>query len=84
MYKFTLVIPIFNEEDNIIDLLNEIYNDLVNKLKFEIIIINDGSTDNTSQKLSQFKRANIKVINNKKNLGQSRSIHLGISNSSTD
>ncbi len=84
MYRFSLVIPIYNEEDNIIDLLNEICNDLANKLKFEIIIINDGSTDNTSQKLSQFNRANIKVINNKKNLGQSRSIHLGISNSSTD
>ena len=62
MYRFSLIIPIFNEEDNIIDLLNEICNDLVNKLKFEIIIINDGSTDNTSQKLSQFKELISKLL----------------------
>jgi len=84
MYRFSLVIPIFNEADNIVNLLNEICDDLVNKLKFEIIIVNDGSTDNTSMKLSDFTRTNIKVINNEKNLGQSRSIHVGISNSSTD
>ena len=80
MYKFTLVI-LFSMEKIILWILNEIYNDLVNKLKFEIIIINDGSTDNTSQKLSQFKVI-LKLLIKKP--WSSRSIHLGISNSSTD
>lgn len=84
MNKFSLVIPIFNEEDNIINLLNEIYNDLNNKLYFEIIVINDGSTDNTIKKLSKFTKTKINLINNNKNLGQSKSIHIGIKNSTTD
>ena len=54
--------------------------------KFEIILVNDGSTDNTKRILDNLKLTskNIKVINNKLNLGQSESLRVGINSSSNE
>ena len=47
---FSIVIPVYNEQDNITILLNEINLSLVNyKNNYEIIIVDDCSTDNTKQ-----------------------------------
>ncbi len=81
MKNISIIIPVYNEEDSIIDLIYEIENDLKNTLIYEIIIVNDGSTDSTIDKLSKFKFKNLKIINNKNNLGQSKSIFNGVSNS---
>ena len=85
MKNFSIIIPVFNEEKNIEDLIDEInlclkkYYDL-----FEIIIVNDCSIDNTykilNKKISNPKN-NIEIINNEKNFGQSFSILRGIKNS---
>jgi len=45
---FSIVIPIYNEEDNIVKLSDSILNSLPN-LKYEILFINDGSTDNSEE-----------------------------------
>ena len=45
--KISIVIPVLNEERNIINLLDELKKNLINKIKFEIIIVDDGSTDKT-------------------------------------
>lgn len=86
MIKISIVIPVFNEEDNILDLVNEIYKSFlsINNI-FEVIVVNDGSVDNTFEKLKILEDQNkIKVINNSKNFGQSYSIKKGIENSSYD
>jgi len=88
MINFSIVIPLFNEGKNIYNLINEIFSTLNNNdlFKFEIILVNDGSTDNTIKILGEIKLTfqNIKVINNKSNLGQSESLRIGISNSSNE
>lgn len=86
MDNFSIVIPIFNEEDNIIDLLQEIekYLDIFIK-KFEVIIIDDCSNDNTFEKLKNFKnKLSIRVFKNDKNYGQSFSIRKGVIESKYD
>ena len=77
----SFVIPIFNEEKNIINLIEEIF--LIDlKFKFEIILVNDCSSDNTIKILEKFSnRKNFFVINNHVNLGQSKSIFRGIKES---
>ena len=45
---------------------------------FELIIINDGSKDNTLKILKKYKDKRIKIINNKKNLGFANSINIGL------
>ena len=78
---FSIVIPIFNESENIIYLLKEIKNILRNYENYEIILVNDCSTDNTLEVITKIKDNQIRIINNIKNHGQSYSIHKGITNS---
>lgn len=79
---FSIVIPVFNEEDNLVTLINEIKSSLNNLNGFELIIVNDCSTDKTLKLLEKEKQnLNLNIINNKKNLGQSYSIWLGVKNS---
>lgn len=86
--KFSIVIPFFNEEENIKPLIDEIQNSLkINKFEYELILINDHSTDATLQLLNEIKnKLNIRVeiINNHTNLGQSLSIYNGIKQSNYD
>ncbi len=79
---FSLVIPLFNESKNIKFLLNEIITNLSNYKNYEIILVNDASTDNTSLMINNLSINSIKVINNTENRGQSYSIHEGIKKSS--
>jgi len=76
--NFSIVIPVFNEEKNIINLLREIYSTLENEYIFEIILVNDCSTDSSSIVISNFNKTNLKLINNDKNMGQSYAIWKGI------
>jgi len=79
---FSVIIPIFNESQNIINLLDEINKSLIKYQNYEIILINDCSTDNTVNIISKINNNKIKLISNNKNLGQSYSIHKGINFSS--
>ena len=84
MKNFSIIIPVFNEEKNIEDLIDEInlclkkYYDL-----FEIIIVDDGSKDNSLNVIKNIQKNHpVKLLEHNKNLGQSRSIYTGIQNSS--
>tara|TARA_B100000989_G_scaffold12496_1_gene8508 strand:+ start:212 stop:889 length:678 start_codon:yes stop_codon:yes gene_type:complete len=78
---FSIIIPLFNEAESIPKLLVEIEQTLKNK-EYEIVIVNDASTDNTLEILKKIKSKKIKLINNISNRGQSYSIHKGITNAS--
>ena len=78
---FSIVIPLFNESQNIEILIEEINLSLNEFKNFEIILVNDESTDNTLKIIKKIKNKKIKIINNKINRGQSYSIHEGIKNS---
>ena len=53
---FSIVIPIYNEEENINILYNEIKKELLNFTEYEIIFINDGSTDGSKNILKKFRK----------------------------
>ena len=78
--NFSLIIPVYNEEKNIISLLKEINYHLNEYKNFEIIIVDDFSSDNSCKLIQNFDET-IKIIYNKKNMGQSFSIYNGIKNS---
>ena len=79
---FSVIIPLYNEQKNIINLLNEIKINLSNYEKYEIVLIDDGSDDDTLNTIKLVENIKIKILENKKNLGQSFSIHTGIKHSS--
>ncbi len=83
--KFSIVIPIFNEQDNIIVLINEIKNELIHfNNEYEIIIVDDGSTDSTVKILEKEVNNKLVLLKNKINFGQSYSLKKGIENSKSD
>ena len=79
--KYSLIIPTYNSEKTIEKCIKSILNQTYNN--FEIIIVNDGSTDNTIEILKKFKDKRIKIIN-QKNHGVSFSRNTGIKECSGD
>ena len=78
-YSVSVLIAGYNEEKTIKDTIQHVIDSDYKGLK-EIIVINDGSKDNTLKtvrKLQQ-KYKNLKLINNKENIGKSDSLNKGI------
>jgi len=77
MKELALIIPVYNEEENIEKVLND-WKKILEKKKFDIIVINDGSKDKTKLIVDKIKKknSNIKIIN-KLNGGHGESIYLG-------
>ena len=73
MPRVTVVIPFYNEEENVTELLREI---LQSQPDAEIIAVNDGSTDHTLEKLKA--EARVTVVDAPKNLGQSAALFQGL------
>tara|TARA_B100001057_G_C22723485_1_gene900662 strand:+ start:79 stop:759 length:681 start_codon:yes stop_codon:yes gene_type:complete len=78
---FSVIIPLYNEEENINPLIKEIVYHLDRYKDYEIILIDDASTDNTENNINNLNIKNLKILKNKTNLGQSFSIHRGVLNS---
>lgn len=76
----SVIIPIFNQEHMISDVIRAIDNSTYNNI--EIIAVNDGSTDKTQEILAELKKTipKLKVINNK-NEGKRKAVATGFSNS---
>ena len=63
--KVLLIIPAYNEEESILNVVNKIYNyNKENNTKYDIVVINDGSKDNTEKILCENNINHIKLINN--------------------
>tara|TARA_Y100000590_G_scaffold467277_1_gene645652 strand:+ start:2634 stop:3335 length:702 start_codon:yes stop_codon:yes gene_type:complete len=73
----TIIVPVFNEEKNIEIILKKIINLDFSSSSFdrEIIVVNDGSNDNTKKIIQTFN--NIRIIN-QENLGKGRAVQNGI------
>lgn len=77
MEKVSVIVPIYNAEENIEKCLNSILNQTYKN--FEIICINDGSKDNTQNILENYVRKDTRIIVvNKENSGPSDTRNLGI------
>jgi len=86
-YNFSVVIPCYNEALAVSKTAKEIYSSLKTweenediQLCFELIFVNDGSTDDTSEKLSILNQdfENLEVIDSKINCGYGASLKKGI------
>ena len=51
--KISIIIPVFNEDKSILEVLKRIHATVDSQNIFEIIVINDGSTDNTLKVLEE-------------------------------
>lgn len=79
MDLLSIVVPCYNEEESVEIFLREIQNVLKNK-NFEVIFINDGSSDDTLKKIKDLteKNANVKYISFSRNFGKEAAIYAGL------
>ena len=80
----SIIIPVFNESESIGYLLDEVLNVMYsNKLNFEIVVVNDGSQDTTSNVLDELtiKIKELSVISLRTNYGQTAAMAAGFDNS---
>lgn len=75
--KISVIIPVFNEEKNIIDCLQSLEKQLISN--FEVILVDDGSFDNTINIINQYKSKNYKLnILLQKHKGPALARNLGV------
>ena len=80
MPELSLVITVMNEEDNIKPLLESVRTALAD-IDFEIIVVDDGSTDKTKQQVLDFSDERTTLVELRKNYGQSTAMTAGIDHS---
>ncbi|MFQ5821148.1 MAG: glycosyltransferase [Candidatus Heimdallarchaeota archaeon] len=80
--ELSLVMPAYNEEDNI-GLIIEHVDEVVRRLglKYELIVVDDGSVDNTRVKVNEYARNNdhVKVVGYHNNVGKGYALRTGFS-----
>lgn len=74
----SVVIPAKNEQDNIRHLIEEIVTVLTGKVEFEILCVDDGSTDLTYSCLAEGLFPQVRLIRHQKSAGQSTAIWSGV------
>ena len=72
---FSLVIPVYNEEDAIAGTVSHLHQ-ILQSYEYEIIVVNDGSTDTTSQVLASV--TGVKLIEHNHNRGYGAALKTGI------
>jgi len=76
--ELSVVIPVFNEKDSLLNLHDEIVSALVN-IDHEIIYVDDGSTDKSFSVLTDIRKKtpNVRVIRFRRNFGQTAALSAG-------
>ena len=78
--SLSVVVPVRNEEDNVADLIFEIRQSLKNKIQYEIIYVDDGSTDRTYKNLLGLQKIykELHILRHQKSCGQSTAVRTGV------
>jgi glycosyltransferase involved in cell wall biosynthesis len=76
--KISIIVAVYNEEKTIIEILQNINRTKKNNYEYEIIVINDGSKDNTTKLLTQNSNLYEKLIELKKNNGKGFAVKEGL------
>ena len=86
--KLSLVVPCYNEQDNVFDFYDCVENCFSTKdFDYEIVFVNDGSRDDTFNKLKEIvktKKGNIQVVSFSRNFGKESAIYAGLTRSKGD
>ena len=76
----SVIVPVKDEEENIAPLIKEVCSVLDGLLEYEIVYVDDGSSDKTWQRLVALseKLSQLRIVRHRKSCGQSIAIHTGV------
>ncbi len=79
-FELSVVVPVHNERENLAPLIHEIVATLSGVLPFEIVYVDDGSTDGTGNELQQLQLQipALRVLRHARSTGQSTAIRTGV------
>lgn len=78
--ELSVIVPVYNEADNIAPLVAEVRDALEGKLEYEMIYVNDHSTDDSAAQLAELARGEprLRVLTHRANYGQSTAMRSGV------
>lgn len=80
--NITIILPVYNGSNYLLECINSILNQ--NYYYYQLIIVNDCSTDNTINIINEIIDDRIVIINNNKNMGIAESLNIGLKNTKTE
>ncbi len=82
--QLSVVIPVYNEAGNLGPLVEEIERTLMSRLRFEVIVVDDGSSDATPEEAAGLAvtRSWLRIMCSSRNRGQSAAIRTGVASAS--
>lgn len=85
MTKISIIIPVMNEQDNIVELYNQLQPVLSKTTEeYEILFIDDGSRDDTVRRIEEIEDKNIRLIQFQRNFGKAAALSCGFKESKGD
>jgi len=84
--ELSIIVPVFNEQESLESLHQEICDSLGGKYTYEVIFIDDGSNDDSFSVLGNIRQAsdNVRVIRFRKNFGQTAALAAGFEHARGD
>ncbi len=87
--KLSIIIPVYNEEKTIHEILNLVKQvELINDIEKEVILVNDASSDNSIGVLENYIAENpndgLQLFSHEKNKGKGAALHTGIAKATGD
>ncbi|OGH16045.1 MAG: glycosyl transferase [Candidatus Levybacteria bacterium RIFCSPHIGHO2_02_FULL_40_18] len=83
--KLSIIIPVFNEEKTIAQVLDKVSNLKIPSVEKEVIVVDDCSTDNTVSKIGDLRpKKDFKFIKHPKNMGKGAAVCTGIEKATGD
>ena len=78
--RLSVVVPVKDERDNIVPLVTEIHDALAHLPEFEVIYVDDGSSDGTTEVLREARKRfpKLRVIRHERACGQSTAVYTGV------
>lgn len=84
--ELSIIVPVFNEQESLESLHQEICDSLGGKYTYEVLFIDDGSTDDSFRVLGNIRQGsnNVRVIRFRKNFGQTAALAAGFEHARGD
>lgn len=85
--KLSFIVPCYNEAENVEPFIQSVNDNFPITEDYEVVFVNDGSADNTFEKLKEIKKSspcNIKIINFSRNFGKESAMYAGLQHACGD